>query len=128
MELYSNAIVGFIVLQNLAFCYHFGTCSEFNCIVRTTKGLSLFLPCMFAANTLLCLYATYFIGKNLQRMNEAYSSLIRAMYFGKAIAICLFSTLLIVVMISGMHGQPKSPQLSTVGAREQVLDSQRVGP
>jgi len=35
IETYSNAIVGFVVLQALAFSFSFGTNEFFNCLVKT---------------------------------------------------------------------------------------------
>ena len=105
LELYSNAIVGFMVIQSLAFCYQFGN-PEFNRIVRTHRALLVFLSAMFALSCVMGLFATEFISRRLQRMNEEYSSLVKSVYRFKQVAIGLFSVLLIVVSLSGVFGGP----------------------
>jgi hypothetical protein len=39
IEIYSNAIVGFTVLQAIAFAYSFGSNQFFNCLVKTSRYL-----------------------------------------------------------------------------------------
>lgn len=99
LELYSNSIVAFIVFQSLAFCYHFGTSKEFNCILKNSRGLSLFLIFIFIVASLLALYANKYISQKLQEFNQEYSHIVKHAYIGKFIVISLFGFLQIIITI-----------------------------
>lgn len=99
LELYSNAIVGFVVIQSLTFCYHFGTSATFSGVLIPNKVLSLGLLVAAAAIMVLAICANTYIGKILQRATENHRKIIATVYRGKGIAIAIFSALQICVIL-----------------------------
>ncbi len=99
LELYSNAIVAFIVFQSLAFCYNFGTSGEFHKIVYNTKELSIVLTIMFSLAMMLAFFANRIISMKLKELSGEYGQLIKAIYLGKGVVIIIFGALPIYVTV-----------------------------
>lgn len=99
LELYSNAIIAFIVFQGLAFCYTFGTNVKFNSILRANLSLSVGLAALFLLTMVLGLFANYFLRQKLEGLSGEYRQLVKELYRGKAIVIVLFSALPLVVTV-----------------------------
>ena len=98
LELYSNAIIAFIVFQSLAFCYNFGTSKEFNSIVHASEELSVGLTIIFFVAMTLAFFANRFIRLKLEELSGEYGQLVKAIYIGKAVVIILFGMLPIIVL------------------------------
>lgn len=47
MEFYSNAIVAFMVIQGLTYCYTFGKNQNFNSVLKVNLSLSISLAALF---------------------------------------------------------------------------------
>ncbi|MBA4422971.1 MAG: hypothetical protein C0390_07690 [Syntrophus sp. (in: bacteria)] len=105
LELYSNSIIAFIAVQSLIFCYNFGTSEFFNCILKNTKGLSVFLAGIFFFAYVLAWIAHYRIFKMLKELNGEYSQIVKSAYIGKFIAICVFFILQMVVIGYAISGK-----------------------
>ncbi|MCX5848550.1 MAG: hypothetical protein NTW65_03785 [Deltaproteobacteria bacterium] len=99
LELYSNAIIAFIVFQSLAFCYHFGTSDKFNSIVKASKELSVGLTIMFSVALILAFFANRYICLKLEELSGEYGQLVKAICWGKAVVIILFGALPIYVTV-----------------------------
>lgn len=99
LELYSNAIIAFIVFQSLAFCYNFGISNQFHAIVNTTKELSVMLTIMFSLIMILAFFANRFICLKLKELSGEYGQLVKAIYLGKDVVIILFGALPIYVTV-----------------------------
>ena len=99
LELYSNAIVAFIVFQGLAFCYTFGTSDKFNSTLKTNISLSVGLAVLFFVTMALALFTNNFLGQKLGNLSGEYGRLVKTVFFGKAVVICLFSALPIIVTV-----------------------------
>lgn len=100
IELYSNSIVTFFVLQGLAYCYYFGTNEFFNNLVKTSQGLSASLVLISVVTVLLGLIANTFLGKQVGDMTGVeYSDLVKKLYLGKSFIIFVFGVLPTVVTI-----------------------------
>ena len=72
LETYSNAIVGFAVLQGLAFAYYFGTNAVFNCLVKNAPGLAAILTAVFVLVTVLSIVALRYLGAAQQELAGAW--------------------------------------------------------
>ena len=99
LELYSNAIVAFIVFQGLAFCYHFGTNQMFNETLKKNISLSIGLVVLFLVTMTLALFANHFVRQKLEKLSGEYGQLVKAIYFGKALVIGFFGALPIFVTV-----------------------------
>ncbi len=99
LELYSNSIVAFVVIQSLTFCYYFGTNVNFNNILRTYKALSTGLAVAALLVTFLALYANHFLGSKLRQLSSNHQEVIRMIYRGKAVTIVIFSALQICITV-----------------------------
>ncbi len=99
LEFYSNAIVAFIVIQSLTFCFNFGTSVNFNNILRTNQVLSISLAVAMLIVMLLSLYAIHFLGSRLQQLSVKHQETIKTIYRGKAVAVVVFSVIQICVTI-----------------------------
>ena len=99
LELYSNAIVGFIVLQGLAFCYAFGTQPKFNDILRSYVSLSAGLTLLFLVVLVLALVANNFLRRQLELLSADHAALVKSVYLGKAIVIVIFGLLPVIITV-----------------------------
>jgi len=99
LELYSNAIVGFMVFQGLAYCYTFGTNERLNSVIKAKTSLSVGLAALFLVTTLLALFANHFLRQRLEALSTDYRELIKALYFGKAVVIAIFGALPFIVTV-----------------------------
>jgi hypothetical protein len=97
LETYSNAIIGFVVLQALGYCLAFGTNEFFNCVVKTATFLALGLTVHFVAVTLISCYATLAIGRLLCRLSQANGEIVKRVFLAKCAAIGLFTLLPLVI-------------------------------
>jgi hypothetical protein len=103
LELYSNAIIAFMVIQGLTYCYQIGTNEHFSKILKTHVLFSAGLTLLFLVVLILALYANYFLGKKLEELNDEYKQLVKTIYFGKAIVIGMFGFLpFIITLIFGV--------------------------
>lgn len=111
IETYSNAIVGFFVVQAIAYCVSFGTNEMFNCLVKTANHLALGLSIHFCVSTVLACYATLFLKKQVLRLCQQNADIVSRIYLAKAVVIVLFSALpLGVTLTYGVMDYPnKTP-------------------
>jgi hypothetical protein len=94
LESYSNAILGFIVLQGLAFSFYFGTSLDFKKAIQTFWSLSAILLILFAAVLVGSLYVNGRISAALQKGIRANDKrLVRKIFQGKAVIIVLFGSM-----------------------------------
>jgi hypothetical protein len=99
LELYSNAIIAFIVVQGLGYCYTFGTSDRFNLVVKSNPSLSGGLAFTFLLTTVLALLANRYIGRRLEELSGDYAALVRTVTWGKAAVIVLFGLLPFAVTV-----------------------------
>lgn len=102
MELYSNAIVAFIVFQGLAYCYNFATNPSLNTLVKTKMSLSVGLTIVFFMTGSLAFIANNQMRPKLEALSGEYGPLVKRLYFGKSVVIILFGLLPILVTV--MYG------------------------
>ena len=98
LEFYSNAIISFVVLQGLIYCYNFGTNPFFNNTVKSSKELSIGLVVILSATLVFGFIANYFIGEKIKALVESeFIGIVSKIYTGKLIVIVVVGLLPIVV-------------------------------
>lgn len=104
LELYSNAIVGFVVIQGLGFLYKFGSDAIFSQIVQNNADVSSILIIVFLIIMATALYCNQKISRVLQRRTNANDKqLIRQIFYGKATAIVIFCSMQVYfVLVYGL--------------------------
>jgi len=99
LELYSNAILAFVVAQSLVFSFTFGTNAEFGCVVIAEKPLALGLLAHFVLSTVLAVVAITYLGRALQRLSQENQALVRLLFLGKCIVVVMFTVIPILVLL-----------------------------
>lgn len=106
LEFYSNAIVAFVVIQSLTFCYNFGENSGFKEILKTKDCFSWIIATATLLIMVLSLYANNYINLKLQNVADGHGDIIKKIYLGKAIVIIIFSLLQIYIIVRfGIFGE-----------------------
>ena len=119
VELYSNAIVGFSVVQALAFASTFGTSASFNCTVKTTTHLASGLLLMFAVVFVLSVIAIRQLGKTMVALAGRYKNVVRKMYAAKIIVVVVFTLLPVsLVFTYGVRDYPGKNACAKAAAHE----------
>jgi phosphoglycerol transferase MdoB-like AlkP superfamily enzyme len=101
VEFYSNAIVSFIILQGLAFCYAFGSQETFNKKVKDDQWFVLALALVLCG---VWLAAAWAIRRLREFMLAALTDpidrdLMHKIYAGKIAVICIFGPLPIALLV-----------------------------
>jgi hypothetical protein len=114
IETYSNAIIGFAVLQSLAYSYTFGTNAYFNCLVKTASHLAVGLTMMFIVVMLLSVVAIVLLGRTLYRIAGQFGNIVKWIYLGKLIVVVIFGLMPLVITISyGIIDYPSKRECKT---------------
>lgn len=113
LETYSNAILGFVVVQSIAFAFTFGTSARFSCLVKNQPLLAPGLIAHFAISTALACVAIVLLGRTIQRTLaglQPASRVLVKLYWAKAIVAVLFAG--IPIFIVGIYGtlEDKDPK------------------
>ena len=106
LEKYSNAIVGFIVLQSIAFAFTQGTNVHFSCLIQAERWLAPGLVAHFVVSSILACIALAMIGKAIQRVDGELRQLIRKVYWAKIVVVVLFAALPVVLL--SLYGLDRS--------------------
>lgn len=93
IEIYSNAIVGFVVLQAITYSVSFGTSEMFNCLVKTSKFLAHGIVLHFAVATALACFAVLALGRHLRTLSAENVDIVRHLYWAKCVTIIFFTSL-----------------------------------
>lgn len=99
LELYSNAILAFVVAQSLVFSFTFGTNAEFGCVVIVERPLALGLLAHFVLSTVLAVVAITYLGQALHRLSQENQALVRLLFLGKCIVVVMFAIIPILVLL-----------------------------
>lgn len=99
LELYSNAIVGFMVIQSLTFSFTFGTDPTFSGILTREKAVSFFLVVHFALSAILSVLAIQFLSRQIQRLAQGERQLLAILFNAKAFIVFLFAAIPIGMLI-----------------------------
>lgn len=113
-ETYSNALVAFAVLQNLAFAFTFGTSKQFNCVIKTAPWLAESLVAMFIIVGSMSLAAILYLGHQVVRLAEdkALCKVVARFYLAKGLVTVFFFVMpVILVLVYAVAYNPKSDKL-----------------
>ena len=91
VEMYSNAIVAFAVLQAIAYSYAFGSNELFNCLVKSANYLAIGLTSLSLALMVLLVFAVRFCRRVLIDVITDHRDIVEKIYLGKMIAVVIFS-------------------------------------
>ena len=100
LELYSNAIVGFMVIQSLGYSYYFGTNCQFNYLVKNAPWLAEGLAFLLSAAAVFSILGTFALGRELQQISGEYRTFVTRLYTGKAIVALVFGAVPVVVTVA----------------------------
>lgn len=107
LETYSNAIVGFTVLQGIGFGYYFGSNEFFNCLVKSASLLAHGLTLMFLLTMISFLLAMHYCRKALRQFAGEFASMVDKIYLAKIVAVVVFSLMPLSLTIGyGVMLQP----------------------
>lgn len=90
IETYSNSVVGFIVLQGLAYSFYLGSNESFNCRIKGSEWLAELLTIQFFVITILAAVAIRYLGKKLVEIAPDSRDTLKAISEGKIVAVCIF--------------------------------------
>lgn len=99
LELYSNAVLGFMVVQSLGFSFTFGTDSRFSGIIAQEKTLACVLVLHFVVTAILSVLAIQFLSRHIQRLSQEELPLIQMLFNAKAFVVFLFAAIPVGVLI-----------------------------
>jgi magnesium-transporting ATPase (P-type) len=91
IETYSNAIVGFAVLQALAYAHSFGSSELFNCLVKSSSYLAEGLALLFLLVTILLIVAIQYCRKTIRKVAGEFGDMVDKIYLAKIVAVVFFT-------------------------------------
>lgn len=99
LELYSNAITGFVIVQSLGFAFTLGTNTAFACLAFSERFLNLGLAAHFAVSCIVACVALEFLSRSIGRLSSENQALLRKLFIGKMVAVVLFIVVPIAVLL-----------------------------
>ena len=99
VEFYSNAIIGFVVLQGLGFCYQVGTSEYFHIILNTKAWISIGLSFLFFISTITAGVVNQYPGKTIVSLNIEHREILETVFKVKTAIIVIFNLIPFVVTI-----------------------------
>lgn len=114
-ETYSNAIVGFSVLQSIGYGYYFGSNEFFNCLVKSASLLAHGLALMFLLAMILFLVALHYCRKALRQFAGESGDMVDRIYLAKMVAVVVFSLMPLSLTIAyGVMVQPTKVECNRI--------------
>ena len=104
LELYSNAIVGFLVVQSIGFAFKMGTDKPFSCLIISEHGLAGVLILHFVFSTFVAALALAYLSRSIRRLSEENRNLVKWVYRGKVVAAALFAAIPVFILVA--YGTP----------------------
>ncbi len=115
LDLYANAIVGFMVAQSIAFSFAFGTNAPFGCEITRWKALAAGLTLHFVLSTVVATWALLAISRRMcalsseseNPMSELGQETVRVAAKAKSAVVALFVLLPVgLLFFFGILAQP----------------------
>jgi hypothetical protein len=100
LELYSNAIVGFMVAQSITFSFTFGTNVAFGCEITRYKLLAAALLAHFVLSSFLAGVVLDYVARRIVELSEQNQSIVRTIYKAKTGLVILFALIPAGLLIS----------------------------
>jgi hypothetical protein len=121
LELYSNAVVGFVVAQSIGFSFTFGTNAEFSCEITKYKLLSVALATHFVLSTVLAAWALLFLQHRIVKLSGENGDTLRIVYRAKIVIAVLFAVIPVGLLLTfGLFGDYSKGRCAKVAAIESV--------
>jgi len=128
LELYSNAVVGFMVAQSIGFSFTFGTNADFSCEITKYKSLSVALAVHFVLSTGMAAWALLFLQRRIVKLSSENEDTLRITYRAKIAVVVLFAIipagLLLAFGLFGDQSKGRCAKYAGIGLPSYV----RVGP
>ena len=99
-EMYSNAIVGFLSVQGIAFLFYYGTNTFFNCLIKMTPFLAEGIIFSLVIIAILSSIAVRYLGKVLKALSSGSEAIVQNIYRAKIAVIAIFSTIQILTIFT----------------------------
>jgi hypothetical protein len=99
LELYSNSVVGFTVVQSIAFSFTFGTNADFSCKITSTDPLWPFVAAHFVLTIFLAAWALLFLQRRIVRLSGENEDTLRVVYFVKIFVVTLFAAIPVALLL-----------------------------
>lgn len=99
LELYSNAIVGFMVAQSIAFSFTFGTNTTFSCEFTRYHDLASALILHFVLSTALSSAALHYISRHIRELSSENQQIVAVVFKAKACLVVLFALIPIGLLV-----------------------------
>lgn len=91
IEMYSNAVVGFLVVQAIGYSMAFGTNSLFNCLLKVSEYLAVGMLSHFVLSTIGACVMLDYLRRTIQRLSDENAGILSRIFAAKMIAIVVFS-------------------------------------
>ena len=118
LELYSNAIVGFMVAQSIVFSLAFGTSPSFGCEVTNYKSLAAGLVIHFSAATVLAGVAVTYLKRRIVELSKEHTKIIQTVFVAKVVVIAVFTMIPVALVSSfGFLAQPGTGRCAPTSSR-----------
>lgn len=99
LEMYSNAITGFVIVQSLGFAFTLGTNSAFACLAFSERFLNYGLVAHFLISCIVACVALAFLSKSIRKLSTENQPLLRKLFVGKMLAVALFVAVPVAVLL-----------------------------
>ena len=115
LDLYSNAIVGFMVAQSIAFAFTYGTNASFGCEINRYKVLAAVLVAHFVLSTVVACWAVIGLASRMsalsreteQPLTERGHETLRIVARAKAVVMTLFALIPVgLLLFFGLLSEP----------------------
>jgi hypothetical protein len=93
LELYSNAVVGFTVVQSIAFSFTFGTNADFSCEIISNNPLWPYLVGHFVLSIVMAALALLFLQRRIVKLSGENEDTLRVVYYVKIGVAVLFAAI-----------------------------------
>ena len=100
LEFYSNAIVGFVVIQGLSFCYQVGNGKYLHEALETKSWLTVGLSSLFLITAIFTTKACRYLGKVIVSLEPEHKDILVAVSRWKTYIVAVFGLMPFVVTIS----------------------------
>lgn len=118
LELYSNSILGFIVVQSVGFSFTFGTTPAFSCEVTRYKLLAAGLLAHFLLSTLMAAAAIRYLGQKMTELSRENTAIVLTTCRAKIVIVILFALIPMgLVGTFGLFGNPTTGRCAALASQ-----------
>jgi hypothetical protein len=124
LELYSNAVVGFMVAQSIGFSFTFGTNADFGCEIVKYKSLSIALAAHFVLSTIMAAWSLRFLQHRIFKLSGENEDTLRFTYRAKVAVVVLFAVIPVGLLLSfGLFGDVTKGRCAKLVTADVLVDA-----